>query len=91
MDMDKTRADALRLAQETNSVGSIWNAQKVDDFERIPGISGTFEQRLYSAGVSTFKDLAGCTPEQLAEICKPPSTMLPNYPAWIAKAKELAG
>jgi len=90
LDFAQVRIQALQLAQSTNTVGAIWNARSVDDFDKIPGISSVFEMRLYSAGISTYKDLANTTIEQLSEVCRPPSTMMPNYAAWIMKAKELA-
>lgn len=87
---DEVRASALALAQKTDATGAIWLATKVDDLELIPGISSTFEQRLYDAGIKTYVELAAATAAQLAEICHAPATMTPNYPEWIAKAKELS-
>jgi predicted flap endonuclease-1-like 5' DNA nuclease len=89
LNYEEVRTTSLRLAQESESMGAIWNARQTDDFESIPGISGVFEQRLYSAGISTFEELAACSIEQLRDVCHAPLTMMPNYGAWIVKAQEL--
>jgi predicted flap endonuclease-1-like 5' DNA nuclease len=90
MNVDELRSEALRLANEGENIAAIWNARRTDDFESIPGISGTFEQRLYNAGIHTYEELGACTVDQLSEICRAPSTMMPNYVAWIAVAKDKA-
>jgi len=90
MNVEELRTKALQLAQDTGTMAAIWNARRIDDLESIPGISGTFEQRLYNANVCTFEELASLSVEQLAEICSAPSTMMPNYVAWIAVAKDFA-
>ncbi len=89
VNLDELRADALRLAQETDSIGRVWNQMQPDDFERIGGIGYTYEKRLYDAGVCTYRALAQTTPEQLQQICKPPAFRMPDFAAWIAAAKKL--
>jgi predicted flap endonuclease-1-like 5' DNA nuclease len=89
VNLDELRADALRLAQETNSIGRVWNRMQPDDFEAIGGIGYTYEKRLYDAGVCTYRALAQASVEQLREICKPPAFRMPDFAAWIAAAKKL--
>ena len=86
---DDIRADAVRLAQETNTVGLIWEGVAPDDFAPIKGIGKTFEQRLYDAGIRTYAALADATPEQLAEICQARKPIVPDYASWIEQAKAL--
>ncbi|GIK71343.1 MAG: hypothetical protein BroJett021_03310 [Chloroflexota bacterium] len=84
------RADARRLAEETDSIGFIWQGQPPDDFELIEGIGPVFEQRLYAAGIHTFTALAQATPEQLAQIVAAPKPSQPDYTNWIAQAQRLS-
>lgn len=86
---DELQKSALELAQKSEMLGAIWNVQRIDDLEIITGISGVFEQRLYDAGITTFQELANCTIEQLSDICRAPTTMMPNYGFWISRAQEL--
>ena len=89
IDLDAIRADARRLAEETGTVGMLWNGEVPDDFEPIDGIGKTFEQRLYDAGIRTYKALAATTPEQLADIVKAKKPLLPDYQGWIDQARAL--
>ena len=70
VELSEVRADARRLAEESGSVGQIWDGQTPDDFEPIDGIGKVFEQRLYTAGIRTYRALADASPEQLAAIAK---------------------
>jgi len=88
VNLEEIRARALTLARETDSVGQIWEGHRVDDFEPMPGIGKVYEERLYEVGISTFEQLAGTTPEQLAEICHAPEMSAPDYGAWIAYAAQ---
>ncbi|MCS6844834.1 MAG: helix-hairpin-helix domain-containing protein [Caldilineales bacterium] len=89
-DLDGIRTDALRLAEETDTVGAIWQAAgQVDDLEAIEGLGPIYERRLYEAGLTRYEDIANATVEQLAEICKAPRTRTPDYAAWIEQAKAL--
>lgn len=89
IDLEAIRADARRLAEETNTVGQLWEGKVPDDFEPLEGIGKVFEQRLYDAGITTYAALASATPEQLADIiqAKPPAQ--PDYASWIAQARRL--
>lgn len=91
MDFNEIRGDALRLANETDSVGRIWDGGTPDDFEPLEGIGKLYEKKLYDAGICTFAALAGSTVEQLAEICPGTKLRTPDYADWIAQAKRLAG
>lgn len=90
LDYDALRADARRLAQETGSVGWLWQGEPPDDFEPIHGIGPVYEQRLYDAGICTYRSLAASTPEQLAVICGSRRVASPDYASWIAQARILA-
>lgn len=91
MDFNEIRGDALRLANETDSVGRIWDGGTPDDFEPLEGIGKLYEKKLYDAGICTFAALANATVEQLAEICPGTKLRMPDYADWIAQAKRLAG
>ena len=54
---DGIRAEATRLARETNSVGCIWDGDHIDDFEPLTGVGKIYEQRLYEAGICTYEKL----------------------------------
>ena len=88
-DLDAIRADARRLAEETGTTGMLWDGEVPDDFEPIDGIGKTFEQRLYNAGIRTYKALAATTPEQLAHIVKARKPLQPDYQSWIDQARAL--
>jgi predicted flap endonuclease-1-like 5' DNA nuclease len=90
VDLAAIKADALRLANETNTAGRVWDGTPPDDFEILEGIGNIFERRLYSAGICTYQALAAATPEQLAEICKAPTFHRPDYAYWIAQARQMA-
>lgn len=89
IDLDAIRAGARRLAEETGTVGMLWNGEAPDDFEPIDGIGKTFEQRLYDAGIRTYKALAAATPEQLADIVQAKKPLDPDYQSWIDQARVL--
>ena len=89
VDLSEIRADARRLAEESDSVGQIWDGQPPDDFEPIDGIGKVFEQRLYTAGIRTYRALADASPEQLAAIVKAQKPLQPDYLSWIAQARAL--
>jgi predicted flap endonuclease-1-like 5' DNA nuclease len=86
VNLDELRADAMRLAQETNSIGRVWNRMQPDDFEALGGIGYTYEKRLYDAGICTYRALAEATVEQLRQICKPPAFRVPICRMIAAKA-----
>jgi len=88
---DDIRAKALHLAQNTNTVGLIWEGQQVDDFDAIEGMGTVFEQKLYAAGIYTYAALAKLTVEQLSEICHAPRLRIPDYAHWLTQAQQLTG
>jgi predicted flap endonuclease-1-like 5' DNA nuclease len=88
MDMNDVRGDAVRLAEETDSVGLLSEGETPDDFEPIQGIGKIFEQRLYSAGIRTYRDLVNTSEERLAEICQARKPLVPDYGAWIRQARD---
>jgi predicted flap endonuclease-1-like 5' DNA nuclease len=87
MNMDEVRSDAERLAQETDTIGLLSEGETPDDFEPIQGIGKIFEQRLYSAGIRTYRQLAGTSEERLAEICQARKPLVPDYSSWIRQAR----
>jgi predicted flap endonuclease-1-like 5' DNA nuclease len=84
------RAEAYQLARDTDSLGWIWEGQRVDDFEPMTGIGTTYEQRLYEHGIYTYQQLADTSEEQLAQIIDAPEMRQPDYAGWIAEAQALA-
>jgi predicted flap endonuclease-1-like 5' DNA nuclease len=85
------RADALRLARESNTVGRTWTGGAPDDFEPYSGIGHTYEKRLYDAGICTHAALAATSLERLREICiKGKVARQPDFQSWIDQAKALA-
>lgn len=89
IDFEETRADAYRLAQETGTIGLLWDGDHVDDFEALPGVGKVFEKRLYEAGVTTYEQLLDCEIERLADIVKAPPMREVNYAAWKEQAQQL--
>ena len=89
VDLATIKADALRLANETNSAGRVWDGTPPDDFEILEGIGQIYERRLYSAGICSYGALAEATPDRLAEICKAPAFHRPDYAFWIAQARKM--
>ena len=90
LDVGSIKAEAMRLAAETNSIGRGWSGAAPDDFEQLGGIGEVYERRLYDAGICTFAALAAATPERLAEVCQAPALRAADYAAWITHAAELA-
>ena len=91
VDIVAVKADALKLAEETNSVGRYWDGTPPDDFEKLEGIGEVFERRLYDAGICTFRALAEVSEERLQEICQAPDWRKPDYAAWVEQARRLIG
>ncbi|MBW7882991.1 MAG: hypothetical protein H3C34_10195, partial [Caldilineaceae bacterium] len=88
VDLASMRGAAKRLAEESHTVGAIWEGEPPDDFEPIKGIGKVYEQRLYDAGIRTYAALAALTPEQLAEICPAQRPLKPDYASWIEQARQ---
>ncbi len=85
---DAIRADAHRLAQESDTLGLTWQGARVDDFEPLLGLGPIFEQRLYEAGICTFEDMIEAGPEKLAAIVQAPAMNPPDFDAWIDAAQK---
>ena len=60
-----------------------------DDFQKIDGVGRKFEQRLWDAGIFTYKDLARRPPEEIAAVLAPMAGISPERIA--GQARELAG
>ena len=90
VDLPAIQAEARRLAEETGSVGLLWNGEAPDDFEPIQGVGKVYEQRLYEAGIRSYEQLAAATPEQLDEIIRPRKPQNPDYASWIEQARQMA-
>ena len=60
-----------------------------DDFRKIDGVGRRFEQRLWDAGIFTYKDLARRTPEEIAAVLAPMAGISPERIG--SQARELAG
>jgi len=89
VDIVAVKADALKLAEETDTVGRYWDGTPPDDFEKLEGIGEVYERRLYDAGICTFRALAEVSAERLQEICQAPDWRRPDYASWIAQAGRL--
>jgi hypothetical protein len=60
-----------------------------DDFRKIDGVGRRFEQRLWDAGIFTYRDLAQRPPEEIAAVLAPMAGISPERIA--SQARELAG
>ena len=88
VDLAAIKADALRLAEETDAMGRVWDGSEPDNFEPLEGIGPVLERRLYAAGICTFEALATQSVETLEEICHAPAFQKVNYGQWIKQAQE---
>ncbi len=88
-DFSDIRLQARQLAIDTNTAGLMWEGEVPDDFARIKGIGKIFEQRLYDAGIRTYRALAASRVEDLAEILGP-QVFHPQINQWITQAQALA-
>ena len=89
VDIVAVKAAALKLAEETDTVGRYWDGTPPDDFEPLEGIGEVYERRLYDAGICTFRALAEVSEDRLQEICQAPDWRRPDYASWIAQAERL--
>lgn len=87
-DWDGLRAQAHQLAQETGTVGVLWEGETPDDFERIDGIGKMFELRLYRAGIRTYAALGSSTVEEIHSVIGP-MVVKPDVAQWIVQARQL--
>jgi predicted flap endonuclease-1-like 5' DNA nuclease len=88
-DFADIRLQARQLAVDTNSTGLLWDGDAPDDFSRIKGIGHIYEQRLYDAGIRTYRALAAAKAEDLAAILGP-QVFQPQINQWIAQAQALS-
>jgi predicted flap endonuclease-1-like 5' DNA nuclease len=89
-DFSDIRLQARQLAIDTNTEGLLWEGEVPDDFARIKGIGKVYEQRLYDAGIRTYRALAASKVEDLAAILGP-QVFHPQINQWISQAQALAG
>ncbi|MFN2134316.1 MAG: helix-hairpin-helix domain-containing protein [Candidatus Promineifilaceae bacterium] len=89
VDFAAIKAGALHLAEETGSMGRVWDGTEPDNFEPLEGIGPVLERRLYAAGICTYEALASATVERLREVCHAPAFQHVDYGLWIKQAKEL--
>lgn len=87
-DFADIRLQARQLAIDTDTTGLLWDGEAPDDFARIKGIGKIFEQRLYDAGIRTYRALAASKAEDLAAILGP-QVFHPQINQWIAQAQAL--
>jgi helix-hairpin-helix protein len=69
-------------------------AEPGDDFRKIAGIGPVLAQRLQDAGILTYEDLAGRTPEEIAAVLADMAGMSRERIAsqnWTGQARDLAG
>lgn len=88
VDLPAIKADAIRLAEETDSMGRVWDGTEPDNFEPLEGIGPVLERRLYAASICTFEALAAQSVETLEEICYAPAFQKVDYGRWIEQARE---
>ncbi|MGQ9489965.1 MAG: helix-hairpin-helix domain-containing protein [Anaerolineae bacterium] len=79
VDLAAIKEQALRLAEETGTVGRRWDGTPPDDFEPLEGIGPVYEGHLYDTGICTYRAPANATVEQLAGICRAPEWRRPDY------------
>ncbi|MFZ1627406.1 MAG: helix-hairpin-helix domain-containing protein, partial [Anaerolineae bacterium] len=91
IDLGTIKADARRLAEDSNTVGRGWDGSQPDDFESMEGIGAVFEGRLYDGGICTLRALADATEAQLEALCPAPAWRRPDYADWIRQAKARLG
>lgn len=85
-DFADIRLQAHQLAVDTNTTGLLWEGEVPDDFARIKGIGKIYEQRLYDAGIRTYRALAASKVEDLAAILGP-QVFHPQINQWITQAQ----
>jgi predicted flap endonuclease-1-like 5' DNA nuclease len=95
MTLDDTPRVKKDPTAPTQAAESAWKmaspvepSNPVDDFKVIRGIGPAMAQHLYSAGITTFKQLAASQPEQLYLILGK-SGKLAKVETWITQAQDL--
>ena len=87
-DFADIRLQAHQLSIDTDTTGLLWDGEAPDDFARIKGIGKIYEQRLYDAGIRTYRALAAAKVEDLAAILGP-QVFHPQINQWITQAQAL--
>ena len=90
IDYNEIRAGAYQWASQTDTIGALWDVERVDDFEELPGIGAAFEKRLYMAGIFTYEQLAATDRDRLAEIIDAPDFRQPDFDQIIEIARNRA-
>jgi predicted flap endonuclease-1-like 5' DNA nuclease len=90
-ELDAARAEIEHLQSQvtTQSEAKKTLLQSKVGLEAIQGIGSTYARRLREAGVRTLNDLAGQTPERLAEIVGLKAWQGGDPARWIAEARAL--
>ena len=78
-----------KCACQDRSKKATEQANPADDLKQIRGIGIATENRLYSAGIKTFSQLAQATPDKLREIVGKLGRSA-DFERWIAEAARLA-
>ena len=90
----RTKVEAEIKASQSKVEESDRKAQivykKADHLEDVNGIGPVFAQRLNNAGIYTFDDLAGQTPERVREIISPKNWQAVDPEGWISQAQHLS-
>lgn len=84
--MDELAARFAAAQQQLNAAGLKGRNQ----IEIVRGIGPTYARRLHEAGIQNLADLAGQTPERVAEIVGLKTWQRADPQNWIDEAKELA-
>ncbi len=78
-----------RLAEVEKKFGQYRQAHPAG-LSGIPGLGRRVEAELSGAGISSYADLAGRTPEELETLLNPPKWRHLDFESWITTARQLA-
>jgi len=85
--IEETRAEAEPEVIEEETLQEVIP----DDLTEIKGIGSGMQKQLYDGGITTYAQLAECTPDDLRRVLGDKFARLaPNAENWIEQAKELA-
>ncbi|MCB0185686.1 MAG: hypothetical protein KDE31_15570, partial [Caldilineaceae bacterium] len=89
-DIESWLTQAMMLAEKYNRMGANFTGP-LDDFTRIEGIGTITADMLYKAGLCTYEQLAGASPDDLARIVPAPTVGNENdFDGWVNDAARLA-
>lgn len=89
-DIGSWLTQALALAEKYGRMGANFTGP-LDDFTRIEGVGAITADILYKAGICTYEQLAGASPDALARIVPAPTVGNENdFDGWINEAARLA-